>query len=929
MVSCPEGYRPSRRSPWPTPALAGVLGAWLLLCAPAALGQELPPVGRLVVAIHVEADYDRIIETARQAIVQRLHQPYSIDSVRASLQNLWALGDIADAWVEAHESEGGVALTFRLEAAVRLYEVEFVGTSPLSPSTLLRALSLREGQPLTRQVADLQAERLQQALADDGYLLARVRSTIRRRELPTRGILSIEIDAGRRTRLEALRLEGDTGITLAQTTAAIGLRPGAAYRPSRLEAGLDRLHQSLLDHRYFFAQVRVAEQSVDLAANSMVLALIVEAGPQVDLQVSGFPDSERRLRQVLSIFEFGTVEDWALKESRHQLVRYLQERGYWRPLVSYSRRRDDQGRNVGVSIRILCGSKAKLGRVVFDGNTAVDDAALLATIRSRTSRFLDPSRFVSEWWQDDQRAVVTAYRRRGYRQAEVVEARVGIDAHTGNVVAAMVIEEGAQTLLQDVVLALVGGGPNPGIGLENWGAGLGQRPGGPFDNSAVGRDSDLLRVLLANVGYPRGIIESQVAQDAEGPIVTYRIHPGERARIGRVLISGNDATRTEVIRRELGFVAGAPYSFSDMLSSQSRLYSLGIFSEVDIEASEPNAAAQSRTVVVRVREAPPMFVSYGAGFDTEEKLRGLLAFGHNNLFGRNIQGSLSARASVREQRVRLLFREPWFLGRRVEATVAGFYANEKEPSFDVQRAGGSFQVLTSQGGRVAGILRYTFRDVNTFNIKIDPDLIRREDQSTRVGSVSYTLINDSRPDPVEPTSGAYTTLDIDLASRAFGSNTDFLTLFGRSFWYRDIGRGIVAAVGTRAGVKIPYRHSTDVPLPERFFAGGSTTLRGFGLDQAGPKDSNGNSLGGEVLLIGNAELRMPIRPPLGVVLFLDVGNVFAKPSTIAWNEVREMAGIGLRYGTPVGPIRLDVARLLDRREGESLYQLFFSVGHTF
>ena len=149
------------------------------------------------------------------------------------------------------------------------------------------------------------------------------------------------------------------------------------------------------------------------------------------------------------------------------------------------------------------------------------------------------------------------------------------------------------------------------------------------------------------------------------------------------------------------------------------------------------------------------------------------------------------------------------------------------------------------------------------------------------------------------------------------------------FWYRGLGRALVLAIGLRAGIKIPYSGTERVPLPERFFAGGSTTLRGFALDQAGPKDSDGNPLGGEVLLMGNLELRFPIRGALGAVVFADIGNVFATPSAVTWNEVRKMGGLGIRYATPVGPIRLDVARLLDHRDGEDQYQLFFSVGHTF
>jgi outer membrane translocation and assembly module TamA len=222
-----------------------------------------------------------------------------------------------------------------------------------------------------------------------------------------------------------------------------------------------------------------------------------------------------------------------------------------------------------------------------------------------------------------------------------------------------------------------------------------------------------------------------------------------------------------------------------------------------------------------------------------------------------------------------------------------------------------------------------FRDTTTYDVEIDPDLIRPEDQSTRVGAVTYSLIVDTRPNPIEPTTGFYGTTDIEVATRLLGSNTDFTTLLGRWFGYRSLGDRLTLALGARAGIKIPYADSDSIPLPERFFAGGSTTLRGFRLNGAGPVDDNGNPLGGRVLLISNIELRAQLWGALGGVVFADIGNVFALARTVSWSEVRETLGVGIRYSTPVGPIRFDFARLMDQREGEDRYQVFFSVGHTF
>lgn len=892
-------------------------------------GAQLPGVGRRVVAIEIESPDPTLVATARQAIVQELGQDYSIDAVQQSLQNLYTLGFVAQASVLASALPDGTELIFRIEPLVRLHHSEFVGDRVLSKSRLRRVLSVRDGDPIDAVVAAQQARRVQSALADDGYLLASVSATIELLDRPSDGVLRLALDAGARTRVRGLQVSGEIGIAPGQAALALGFNDGDVYRPAALEEGLDRLQATLLDGNYFFAQVGVAEQSLDLADNSMSLRIEVDAGPRVELDFVGDIADESGLQERLSMFEFGSVDDWALRESRHQLVRFLQDRGHWRPLVSYSREHDQEGRNVRVRFQALAGRKARLRRIAFAGNDSVPRSVLVGAIRSRESSFLSPARFIEEYWEADQRAVLTAYRRRGFRQARIVEAPVRFDPASDGVVATMVIEEGPQTLLTDVELKTVGSSPTGGIRLEAWAQGLELRPGGPFDPGAVRRDADRLRALLANAGYPRALVQTEVVASESAPSVSYRIVAGERATVGRVLISGNTATRDYVIRREVGFTAGAPYSFTDVLEAQSRLYGLGLFNQVDVVPAVPDGLEAEQAVVVRVREGPPMFYSYGAGFDTEERLRGLFAFGHNNLFGRNQQGSISARASLREQRVLLLLTEPYFFGRRLESTATGFYSSEKETSFDVQRFGGSFQLRATHGPTAASIFRFTFRDVNTFNIDIDPDLIDPEDQSTRVGSVGYTLLIDTRRDPIEPRDGTFTTLDIDIASRALGSNTDFVTLVARSFWYRQLGRSLVLAAGGRAGIKIPYRGRGRVPLAERFFAGGSTTLRGFPLDEAGPTDAAGNALGGEVLLVANLELRTALRGALGGVAFVDIGNVFATRRAVRWSDVREAVGVGLRYATPVGPIRLDLARLLANRTNEDRYQLFFSVGHTF
>ncbi len=885
--------------------------------------------GHTIAAVEVVSRWERLIPSARTAITVQPGDDYDIARMRTTLQNLYALGTVANVRVEASAAAGGLLLRFVLEPQVHLWDVHFTGERPWSKGRLRAALSVREGDALDAEALGNQETRLQQALADDGYLLAAVSGKIVEGDTPARGILELHITPGAQARLADVSITTDGGIAGSELAIALALPAGSPYRPIVFEEALDRVRARLLQSNFFFHETRVVEQSLDLSDNSMWLEVEVAVGPRVDLDFSGQPFSEEILRQRLAVFEFGTVDDWALKDSRHELVRWLQERGHWRPLVSYSRDRDEQGRNTSVRFRVLAGRTAKLVRIEFTGTDRVAASTLAATIRSQPAGFLAPRRFISDWWLEDQRAVTTSYRRRGFSEASVVNARARYDEQAGGVVATMSVQEGPISRVRSVDVTLLGSDAPSSIDSSLWATALQLYPGGPFDPGAVRRDADLLRALLASVGYPRAIVTSDAERDDEGVAITHTVVPGVLQRVGKVLIAGNDATRDNVIERELAFASGAPFSFADLLETQSRLYATGLFSQVDVAPAVSDDLEVTQPLVVRVQEAPPMFITYGAGFDTEEKVRGTFTIGHNNIAGRNQELSFSTRASVREQRFRVLFREPYFLGRRTEGTATAFYTNEQEASFKVQRYGVSFQLLVQHSDRVASLPRLVFRDTSTFDVEINPRLIRPEDQSTRVGALTYSLIVDTRPNPINPTSGFYGTTDVELATRMLGSNTNFVTVLGRWFGYRRLTDRLTLALGARAGIKIPHSGSDSIPLPERFFAGGSTTLRGFQLDGAGPVDDSGNPLGGRVLLISNIELRAQLWGELGGVAFADFGNVFAQAGTITWREVRETVGIGIRYSTPVGPIRFDFARLMDRRVGEDRYQVFFSIGHTF
>lgn len=898
-----------------------------LVAPAAALAQQFE--GRPVSSVSVRAP-EALFRPASAAVSVRVGEPFAIADLRRTLQNIYALGRVSDVQVHAVEGDEGLQLEFVVLPAAHIDAIRFEGDRPVRSSVLRGALTAAPGDRITRALLEEQAARVQGALADRGYLAAVVEPELILRDSEIDGTVVFHLRPGEPTRLARLEFVGDLGIPEAQVREAFGLHEGGVFRNDRLGESIERLRQVLAEEHFFHADIAIGPQASNQAANTADLQVLIDAGPQVQLEFRGWDRSEEELHRMLPFFESASVADWILNQARRDIVTALQQQGYWKPLVSFGRVRDEEGRNVGVTFTVAPVRTADVKRIRISGNEAFSEEVLLSLLQTKTKKLLRGAPFLTNLWEQDQRAIVAFYRRNGFLQARIADATVARDLDLGGLRATLIVDEGGRTMVADMSLDTGGRLSDYGVDVSSWPDELRTRSGGPFDPEAVRQDETQLRILLANQGFPRALVLSEVQESSDPYVVSvdFSVHPGRRTRVGRLLISGNERVREEVIRRELSLVPGSPLTQASIILSQSRLYRLGLFSRVSIDTARPNSTETEPTVVVRVDEGSSQRLSWGLGYSTEEQVRGLVVVGQENLWGRNHRATGSVRASFAEQRLRFVYTNPYLLGRSIEGSLVGFFDSIDQKGFKVQRLGTSVQLVKRHSDSLTSIGRYSFRNQQTFDVLIDPDELEPEDRDAIIGSVIYSLLRDTRPNPIDPHGGSYHTIDAEWAANGLGSESDYIRLFGRAYWYWEAPGNAVLVAAARAGLAVPYGDSI-VPLPERFFAGGSTTLRGFGRNQAGPKDQNGNALGGDVLLIGNLEYRFPLLRNLGAVMFVDIGNVFADSGSVALDEVRETLGFGVRYLTPIGPLRLDWGRLLDARTGEDRARLHFAIGQAF
>ena len=522
-------------------------------------------------------------------------------------------------------------------------------------------------------------------------------------------------------------------------------------------------------------------------------------------------------------------------------------------------------------------------------------------------------------------------------------------------------------------------------------------------------------------------------QQAEAVRLVYRIQEGPQTRVRRILIGGYEHTRPGVIHREVHIRVKEPLREGDVVESQRRLYNLGVFNRVTIEPQNSAGTNPEKDIAVIVEEAKRYTLAYGGGFEVQRLAsttnptgaqvqaapRGILELSKLNLTGRGDSLSFKLRGSTLQGRALLGYSAPnTFSDPHFSFQATAFAEKTRDiNTFTEERYEGSVQ-LTDQVTPLSTVLyRYAFRRVRVSNLNILSEQVPLFNQPTLVSQFGVTWFRDSRDNPADASKGSFNSADISDADTKFGSSASFLRFSFQNSTYYPIKRRFSFARSARLGILVPYRDTvslsfpppapgqctagtapsgptpTIIPLPERFFAGGGTSLRGFALNQAGPRDScTGFPVGGQAMLMFNQEFRFPMRLPfigtsLGGAIFYDGGNVYSRLSRISFrsmlpaptfalqnlaqpagptnvpvcvtnctNELNYFAhtiGLGVRYKTPVGPIRIDFGYQLNRpsfvipipcpknattcqigslgQQGTRLpgFQIFFNLGSTF
>jgi outer membrane protein insertion porin family len=983
-----------------------------------------------------------------QLIPQKAWTPLRRDDVRESIRILYATGRFADIQAEVAPSGDGVILTFRTSPNFFVGAVDVEG-APSRPNSnqVVNASKFQLGELYNREKLERAIENIRQLMQENGFYRAGVTAESTSDSATQQVNILFHVRPGSQARVGQITVTGTSKLWSGQLQHIAHMNTGDRLTAARVSNSLQRLRRRFQKEGRVLAQVSITEQTFRSDKNVVDFTFQVDPGPVVLITAQGFHINRGTMKKQVPVFEENAVDDDLLNEGKRNILDYLQTKGHFSAQVDIKKVSDPN--TLHVIYVIDPGPVHKLVAVNIIGNKEFLDTATLKSYLQvqSASRFLSHGRYSEALLRRDVATLQNLYKSNGFRDVKI-ETKVD-DNYQGvanRLNVRIYINEGPRT--QVGAVHVVGNEQVKTSELPELSTAAGQ----PYSEQDLASDRERILSFYFDHGFPNASLEIVTSiPEPNREDVSFNIQEGKRFMVDQVMVGGTEHTRDYVVQRELQVQPGDPLSQRDMLNTQTRLYDLGIFSQVDTAVQNPEGADPQKNVLVQVRESKRYTFTYGVGLEFETGLpsgtqapqgttgvspRVAFDVTRLNMGGRDQTLSFQSHVGRLQQRGLLSYQVPkLFDSDRFKVIYTAFYDNSLDvATFTSQRLEGKVDVRQQFGstGREPGTrpgadsitYRFGYRLVKASHFAQDfsPGEIALLSLPARVGGPGFTFIHDKRDNPLESTKGNYFTLDAFVATSFFGSRSDtsssslptnFARALGQYSSYYPFGpkgkknRQFVFARSTTIGIAQPFRGTkvlppgacplnsageptcTDVatiPLPEQFFAGGGNSHRGFGLNQAGPRDpSSGFPVGGTALFVNNLELRFPpvslpyLGEGFGFAVFYDMGNVFTAPhdmlkGLLRWHQASPQQcvasgtptstactdfdnngydytsnalGIGIRYRTPIGPLRFDFGYNLNPTQylqfvtvpgttqsvlqGQHLghFNVFFSIGQPF
>jgi outer membrane protein insertion porin family len=948
--------------------------------------------GQKVNAIDLIGNPHRDLQPFRAFVVQKAGEPYSQAKVEQSIETLQKAGRFPKVEANILPDLNGLRIDFLLEPAYYIGVLEFPGAArKFAYIRLLQVANLPDEDPYDPARLSVAVQALQEFFKRNGYFESATESTIQIDDAHQLVNVIFQVKLGRRARIGTVVIQGTNSEETARLKHAMRslrarftgglLKPGKTYTEQRIKNALAEIKRGLTQQHRLTSSVEEIPPQYHRQGNLADVTFKVKLGPIVTVRTSGAKLTwvpwlaGREMKKLVPIYSERSIDTELVQEGQQDLIDYFQQKGFFD--VSVKVDRTNQPDRIALVYEINRGRKYKVVRVIFTGNKNMPAGALISKIAVKKAHFWNHGSVSNKLLRQSVDTLKAVYRDKGYEEAKITSR---VTKHDSKIDVGFDVDEGPQTMVANVNVT-----GNDHIPRDQLAApkGYETRAGQPFSPRRVTEDRNRIAATYLDRGYPNVEVTTKITRQNQDPHrvnVTYAIAEHQLVRVGDVVYLGQKHTRLSLIRKTAKLPTEAPLKQVVLLQAQTHLYDLNIFDWSSVGPRKPITDQTEETTLVKVHEAKRNEIVYGFGFEishrggnvpsgtvavpglptislgkyqlapsqaTYASPRGYVEFNRHNMRGLGETASASILLDRLDQRAIAAYSQPHVFGSQWSSITSFSIEHTTEnPLFGASLGDASVQVehVISRKKNTRVQLRYDFNKTILSQLLV-PELVLPQDRNVLLSTFSSSLIRDTRDHPLDAHRGVFTTLNFGITPTALGSSANFARFFGQFATYKSF-HSVVFANSIRLGLAKAFS-SSFIPTSQLFFAGGGTTLRGFPIDEAGPQrivpfctglqNQTGCvdvtvPVGGNELFILNSEIRFPLKvlKPLGGVIFYDGGNVY---SAINWpnfvNNYTNTIGVGIRWATPVGPIRIDFGHNLNPVPGIGPSQYFITLGQSF
>ncbi len=722
--------------------------------------------------------------------------------------------------------------------------------------------------------------------------------------------------------IKLIEIKGNRKIGSNTIASKMKCRAGIPFSKNDVQEDIKKLYKI-----GYFEDIRVEIESFE--GGVKLIFTFVEKPTILSLDFQGNEEFEADSLKEKITLTAGAVANLSLiNDNVRKIISFYQSEGYWLvkvvPII-----REISEDAVALTFQVEEGPKVIIKRITIEGNKDLPTKEIEKVMKTKERwlfSFLTGSGiYKKEEIRQDMERIKALYQSKGYIYAAVSEPKISLSPDRKKLFLSISISEGDQYRISTIKVEGNRAFSGPEI-MDR----VKLAAGSIFDRSLLRKDIDRIIDLYMNKGYARADVNPLISVKKEDKTadITLSISEGGIFRIGRINIRGNTKTRDKVIRREMRLDEGDIFSKKLLKRSYQRINNLDFFESVDINPV-PVVDEQFMDVNIRVKEKLTGMLSIGAGYSSIDKFMVMGEITQRNLFGRGFYMKLKGNFSSRRTDYNISLRDPWFMNKPISASIGLFNEEVEYIDYDKKATGGYIGFGKELSEYVRGNIKYTLEQVKITNISDDASLLIREQEGDKLTSaVSPSIWRDTRDSYMDPTTGSKNALYLNIAG--LGGDNYYVKGVLDSLRYFPVIWDTTFSIRGRFGYGTGY-NGEELPLYERFYVGGINTIRGLGFGEGGPRNEEGEKVGGDMELLFNLEYIFPIIEDIKLkgVLFYDYGAAFDEDNKLALEDMRQTTGVGFRWMSPFGQIRLEWGFNIDPREDEGNDKIEFSLGGLF